>query len=169
MVLPRSAGRGRRRRVTPRRRSGGMLMSIALSRRSLLGAASVGTALALGGAPSIAAPKASALFGPADGTAWLTYNENPYGPSPKAIAAMADAASKGCYYADDASERLRDMIAERFGLAPEHVVIGNGSTEVLSAAALDWGRRGAIVCPELFFDEPLQVAERHGAQLVRVA
>src|SRR5207253_5981646 len=82
--------------------------------------------------------------------------------------AMAEAASKGCYYADDATDRLRAMIAERFALSPEHVAIGNGSTEVLSAAALEWSRHGAIVCPELFFDEPLRVAERHGARLVRV-
>src|SRR5438270_7054000 len=143
-------------------------MKVALSRRSLLGAASAGTAVALAGVPSVAAEKAPPLFGPAPGTAWLTYNENPYGPSPRAIAAMADAASKGCYYADDASERLRRMIAERFGLTPDHVVVGNGSTEVLSAAALDWGRRGPIVCPELFFDDPLHVAERHGARLIRV-
>lgn len=144
-------------------------MTIALSRRSVLGA-SAGTALALGSAPALAAvkPAGKPLFGPAPGTAWLTYNENPYGPSLKATAAMADAASKGCYYADDATERLRRMIAERFGVTPGHVVIGNGSTEVLSAAALDWGRRGPIVCPELFFDEPLQVAQRHGARLIRV-
>ena len=143
-------------------------MKVALSRRSLLGAASAGTAVALAGVPSIAAQTPPPLFGPAPGTAWLTYNENPYGPSPRAIAAMADAASKGCYYADDGSERLRRMIAERFGLTLDHVVVGNGSTEVLSAAALDWGRRGPIVCPELFFDDPLHVAERHGARLIRV-
>src|SRR5438445_10006407 len=126
-------------------------MTMAFSRRSLLGAASAGTAaLTLGGTATIAAPANAEppLFGPAPGTAWQTYNENPYGPSPRAIAAMADAASKGCYYADDGSERLRRMIAERFGLTRDHVVVGNGSTEVLSAAALDWGRRGPIVCPE---------------------
>jgi histidinol-phosphate aminotransferase len=145
-------------------------MTMAISRRSLLGAVSVSTAaLTLGGAPAVAAVKAEPpLFGPAPGTAWLTYNENPYGPSPKAIAAMADAASKGCYYADDANERLQRMIAERFDVTPGNVVIGNGSTEVLSAAAVDWSRRGPIICPELFFDEPLQVAQRHGAHLVRV-
>jgi histidinol-phosphate aminotransferase len=145
-------------------------MTIALSRRSVLGAASAGTALALGSASALAAVKSAEkpLFGPAPGIAWLTYNENPYGPSRKAVAAMAEAASKGCYYADDANDRLQRMIAERFGVTPGHVVIGNGSTEVLSAAALDWGRRGPIVCPELFFDEPLQVAQRHGARLVRV-
>jgi len=143
-------------------------MTIALSRRSLLGAASAGTALGIGGVRAIAQPPAKPLFGPAPGVAWLTYNENPYGPSPRAIQAMADAASKGCYYADDATDRLRSMIAERFALSPAHVAIGNGSTEVLSAAALEWSKRGPIVCPELFFDEPLQVALRHGAQLVRV-
>jgi len=143
-------------------------MTVALSRRSLLGAASAGTALGFGGVRAIAQPPAKPLFGPASGVAWLTYNENPYGPSPRAIQAMADAASMGCYYADDATDRLRSMIAERFALSPAHVAIGNGSTEVLSAAALEWSKRGPIVCPELFFDEPLQVALRHGAQLVRV-
>jgi histidinol-phosphate aminotransferase len=129
-----------------------------------------GTALALAGGPGLAAakPAETPLFGPAPGIAWLTYNENPYGPSPKAMTAMAEAASKGCYYADDATDRLRAMVAERFGLTAAHAAIGNGSSEVLSAAALEWGRHGPIVCPELFFEEPLQVAVRHGAQLVRV-
>src|SRR3954471_10402748 len=144
-------------------------MTTALSRRSLLEAASVGTALALGGAPALAeAKRPRSLFGPAPGVAWLTYNENPYGPSPRAIEAMADAASKGCYYADGASDRLRAMVAERFGLTPAHAVIGNGSQEVLSAAAIEWSRRGPIVCPELFFEEPLQVSKHHGATFIRV-
>src|SRR5260221_7904657 len=110
-------------------------MTVALARRSLLGAASAGTALALGKPSALAAakPAEKSLFGPASGLAWLTYNENPYGPWPRAIQAMAEAASKGCYYADDATERLRAMVAERFGLTPAHAAIGNGSTEVLSA------------------------------------
>jgi histidinol-phosphate aminotransferase len=146
-------------------------MTIALSRRSLLGAASAGSAaLSFGGAAALAAPaKAQApLFGPSPDTAWLTYNENPYGPSPKALAAIADSATKGCYYADDANDRLRAMVARRFGLAPQHAVIGNGSQEVLSAAALEWSRQGPIVIPELMFDEPLQVAKRHGAEFIKV-
>lgn len=145
-------------------------MTVALSRRSLLGAASAGTALAFGSAPALSAVRAAEkpLFGPEPGTAWLTYNENPYGPSPRAIQAMAEAASKGCYYADYATDRLPAMIARRFGLSPKQVVIGNGSTEVLSAAALEWSRHGPIVCPELFFEEPLQVAARHSARFIRV-
>ena len=143
-------------------------MTVQISRRSLIGVASVGT-VALAASPAISRTAAKPpLFGPAPGIAWLTYNENPYGPSPRAIEAMAEAASKGCYYADDANDRLRAMVAQRFGLTPDHAVIGNGSQEVLSAAALEWGRHGPIVIPELMFDEPLQVAKRHGAEFIKV-
>jgi histidinol-phosphate aminotransferase len=143
-------------------------MTIQISRRSLIGAASAGT-MALAAAPAISrTPAKPPLFGPAPGTAWLTYNENPYGPSPRAIQAMAETATKGCYYADDANDRLRALVAQRFGLTPDHAVIGNGSQEVLSAAALEWSRRGPIVIPELMFDEPLRVAKRHGAQFIQV-
>ena len=74
-------------------------MTMAFSRRSLLGAASAGTAALTFGGPALAAQakQEPPLFGPSPGTAWLTYNENPYGPSPRALAAIADSASKGCY------------------------------------------------------------------------
>ena len=144
-------------------------MTLALSRRSLLGAASAGTALAFAGTPALGETRASLpQFGPAPGVAWLTFNENPYGPSPKALEAMARTASTGCYYADDAAERLHAMIAERFGLPGEQVVIGNGSTELLTAAAATLGKRGPIVCPELLYDQPVEYARAQGAQVIRV-
>ncbi|MDO9489691.1 MAG: histidinol phosphate aminotransferase, partial [Sphingomonadaceae bacterium] len=61
-----------------------------ISRRALIGAASAGTALALAGraGAQTSAPAARTLFGPAPGVAQLSRNENPYGPSPKAIEAM---------------------------------------------------------------------------------
>lgn len=144
-------------------------MAIALSRRSLIGVASAGAVVTLGRTSALAEarPKPS-MFGPKPGVAWLTYNENPYGPSARAIKAMAEVASKGCYYADEATDRLRSMIAERYALSDDHVVIGNGSMEVLSAAALAWSRRGPIVTPELFFDDPVGFAEGHGARVIRV-
>jgi len=143
-------------------------MTIAVSRRSLLSAASAGSAIGLIGSPVIARPKEPPLFGPAPGIAWLTYNENPYGPSPRALRAMADAASTGCYYADDATDRLKAMIAHKFGLTSQHVVVGNGSTEILAATAVDWAKQGPIVIPELGFADPLDVAVRQGADLIRV-
>ena len=98
----------------------------------------------------------------------LARNENPYGPAPSAIAAATDAATKGCYYSDRGVRHLQEMIAERHSLSPEQVVIGEGSTEILSAIAISWGREGAILCPGLFWDTTVQYGERLGAQAIRV-
>lgn len=138
-----------------------------LSRRSFVGAAAAAPMAA--GAARAAAPVTPPVFGPAPGVALLSRNENPYGPAPSAVRAMADAAAKGCYYADNGLTRLTAMIAERFGVAPEQVVIGSGSTEVLSAAALAFAKEGSIVAPELFWASTVEYAERKGAAVERVA
>ncbi|WP_336980887.1 histidinol-phosphate transaminase [Altererythrobacter fulvus] len=102
------------------------------------------------------------LFGPTPGQARLAGNENPFGPAPSALKAMADTAGLGCYYADRSVFYLTAMIAERHGVSPSQVVLGSGSTEILCAAAFAWGREGSIVCPDLFWDAPIQYAERKG-------
>ena len=109
------------------------------------------------------------LFGPAKGVALLSRNENPYGPAPSAIRAIAEWSAKGCYYVDEGARRLTAMIAERFGVTPDHVAIGSGSTEILSAAGLAFAGKGAILCPELFWDTTALYAEAKGAKLKRVA
>lgn len=137
-----------------------------LSRRALIGASAAGAAAlaARAGAQATAAP----VFGPAPGVAQLSLNENPYGPGPAALRAMTEAATKGCFYPDAANERLSAMIAERAGVAPEQVVLGNGSFEVLTAAAIAWGRGGAILTPELLFDAPIQQVAPFGIKRVTV-
>ncbi len=117
---------------------------------------------------SSAAVASASHFGPVDGVAMLSRNENPYGPAPGALAAAADAATKGCYYADRGLRTLHEMIAERHSLSPSQVVIGAGSTEILSAVAIAWGRDGAILCPGLFWDTTVQYGERQGARAIRV-
>jgi histidinol-phosphate aminotransferase len=63
----------------------------------------------------------------------LNTNENPYGPSPKAIAAVRDAADDGLrLYPDPNATVLREAIASRFGLGAQEVFVGNGSDEVLA-------------------------------------
>jgi histidinol-phosphate aminotransferase len=114
------------------------------------------------------ATSARGAFGHAPGVAFLARNENPYGPSPAALRAMADAASAGCYYANEADGRLAAMIAERHGLTPDHVMVGNGSTEVLNCATMAFGREGGIVAPELLFEPPLGYAEKKGVAVTRV-
>ncbi len=145
-------------------------MTVQMSRRSLLGAAGIGSALVTGVPWAFARTEEEMpVFGPGPGVALLSRNENPYGPAPSAIQAMADAASKGCYYADGGLRRLTDVVAERFSLSADHVIIGSGSTEVLSAAALAWGAKGAILCPELFWDTTVKYASDKGAKVKHVA
>jgi histidinol-phosphate aminotransferase len=62
----------------------------------------------------------------------LSSNENPLGPSPKAMAAFRDAAADLHRYPDGGAERLREGIARRFGLEAQHIVCGNGSDELIA-------------------------------------
>lgn len=63
----------------------------------------------------------------------LNTNESPYGPSPKAIAAIEAAADDRLrLYPDPTASALRDAIAATHGLAPDQVFVGNGSDEVLA-------------------------------------
>lgn len=63
----------------------------------------------------------------------LNTNENPYGPSPKAIAAMqAEVNDNLRLYPDPNSDRLKQAVAEYYGVQPTQVFVGNGSDEVLA-------------------------------------
>ena len=127
-----------------------------------------GGALSANYAPEAAGSTPESLFGPVSGQARLTGNENPFGPSPAAIRAIQATAAQGCYYADRAVVQLTSMIAERHGLAFEQVILGSGTTELLCAATLAWGRDGAILCPELFWDAPINYAARKGVACIRI-
>ncbi len=62
----------------------------------------------------------------------LNTNENPYGPSPKALEALrAEAADTLRLYPDPSGERLKQAVAACHGVKPEQVFVGNGSDEVL--------------------------------------
>lgn len=60
----------------------------------------------------------------------LASNENPFGPSPKARAAYAEAAAKLHLYPDGAHAKLRAAIAARYGLDPARLICGAGSDEI---------------------------------------
>ncbi len=69
---------------------------------------------------------------PLDDIAKLGSAENPHGPSPKAVAALADADLKLDIYPDWTAEPLREAIGRRYGFDPDCVVCGAGETEVIS-------------------------------------
>lgn len=67
---------------------------------------------------------------PADDVAKLGSAENPFGPSPKAAAAVAEALNLQVY-PNWTAEGLRDKIAGKYGYAPEQVICGAGETEII--------------------------------------
>ena len=74
---------------------------------------------------------ASELGTEADAIIKLASNENPLGPCPKAIKAMRAALSNAHLYPDGSGFYLRKAVAAKLGLAPENVILGNGSNEVI--------------------------------------
>ncbi|WEZ87761.1 histidinol-phosphate transaminase [Pseudomonas sp. NyZ480] len=63
----------------------------------------------------------------------LNTNENPYGPSPKALEAMRGELSDNLrLYPDPNSDRLKQAVADYYAVTPQQVFVGNGSDEVLA-------------------------------------
>jgi histidinol-phosphate aminotransferase len=83
------------------------------------------------GVPTGQAPEAIA----AGGIAQLASNESPIPPHPEVVEAIAAAAKAMNRYPDPDATLLRRRIAERYETEPARVAIGNGSCEILLAAA----------------------------------
>lgn len=61
----------------------------------------------------------------------LASNENPLGPSPRARQAMIETIERSHFYPDGGGYYLREAIAEHVGLGMGHVILGNGSNEII--------------------------------------
>lgn len=63
----------------------------------------------------------------------LNTNENPYAPSPRVLGAIREATTEALrLYPDPVSTALRAAASERYGVAPECIIAGNGSDDLLS-------------------------------------
>jgi len=65
----------------------------------------------------------------------LASNENPLGISPKAQMAIDDAIADIARYPDGNSFALREAVSQKFNVAPNQIVFGNGSNDILELAA----------------------------------
>lgn len=65
----------------------------------------------------------------------LASNENPLGPSPLAVQAIAESASQVHLYPDSNAYYLKRELAAHIGVSPEHLILGNGSNDVLQLIA----------------------------------
>jgi histidinol-phosphate aminotransferase len=61
----------------------------------------------------------------------LASNENPLGPSKKALAAMKKALTNVFYYPDSNSFEMKQAIAKKFKVKPENIIVGAGSDEII--------------------------------------
>ena len=66
----------------------------------------------------------------------LASNENPMGPSPLAVQALQNASVESNLYPDDSCFYLKKKLAERMGLEPGNIFVGNGSVEILPLITL---------------------------------
>ena len=137
-------------------------MATGITRRSVLSGMMAGvTSLSL-------SPNIYSRVGPLDHIVRLSSNENPYGPSKKALLAASQASSMGAYYPSKITMELIESIAKKNNLNTSQVTLSSGSNEVLSAAVVAWGKRGKILSPEFTYDLHLGYAERTGTQVIRL-
>ncbi|MFC2161705.1 histidinol-phosphate transaminase [Acidobacteriota bacterium] len=87
------------------------------------------------------------------GVVKLNSNESPYGISEKAKQAMIEALGESHLYPHQKYAELIELIAEREGLTPDHIILGGGSTEVMNMVIRAFGTTGPIVVSDpTYFD-----------------
>jgi len=75
----------------------------------------------------------------------LGSNENPYGPSPKAREAIKTSILEGNRYPFDNSEELKQILAAKEGVSPDHILLSAGSCETLALTGMSTGLEGGAV------------------------
>ena len=142
----------------------------AISRRAFAGTvgAAFGTSLfSRWGVPPAA--QAQAAKRPEAEWIQLNSNENPYGPCPRAVEAIARLRETAPRYPDAIEEELREAIARHHGVPSDRVVLGNGSSEVLRLAAAAFLAPGrTILAAEPTFEAVLDYARVTSAEAVKV-
>jgi histidinol-phosphate aminotransferase len=135
-----------------------------LSRRELLTA----SAILLAG-PRAALRAAEGAGTSSDRPIVLCWNENPYGPSPAARAAVSAAIATSCRYPDDDTGPLVAALASREAVSPDCIVTATGSGELLRALGMLAARDGGeIIAAQPTYTELTRYAEGCGAKVVFV-
>ena len=99
----------------------------------------------------------------------LASNENPLGPSPKARQAMIDTIERAHFYPDGGGYYLREAIAEQVGLSMAHVILGNGSNEIIEFLGHAYLQPGdEVVVAKHSFAVYRLMAQLFGAKVVDV-
>ena len=99
----------------------------------------------------------------------LASNENPLGPSPKALAAMHAALDCAHLYPDGGGFYLCEALAARLGFTREHLILGSGSNEIIEFFGHAFLNRGDdVITSEHAFIAYKLVAAVFGARTIEV-
>ncbi|MQA18856.1 histidinol-phosphate transaminase [Rugamonas rivuli] len=100
----------------------------------------------------------------------LNTNENPYGPSPRAVAAMQAAVGDQLRkYSDPGNAAVKDAVARRYGLAREQVFVGNSSDEVLAHTFQALLKHALpLLCPDISYSFYPTYCSLYGIEAVQV-
>jgi histidinol-phosphate aminotransferase len=112
-------------------------------------------------------PQATSTF---TGVVRLSSNENPYGPSSKALKAMTDSFGLSCRYPDVHNDELIDALSKLNGVNRDQIVLGDGSSEILKLCAETFTgpTRGNLVAADPTFEALLNYASINGGEVVKV-
>jgi histidinol-phosphate aminotransferase len=99
----------------------------------------------------------------------LNFNENPYGPSPKALAALDECGHVASRYPGPAEIELIDALAKKYNVTPENIALGCGSTEILRCVDMAFLAPGKnIVAAQTTFEAVLDYAKITRAEAVTI-
>lgn len=98
----------------------------------------------------------------------LASNENPLGPSPKALAGLTGGLDQLHRYPDGGAFRLRQALADRWKVTIDHVILGNGSDEILGLLARTFLAPGdeAVMADHTFVIYKMEVTAAHGRPVI---
>jgi histidinol-phosphate aminotransferase len=99
----------------------------------------------------------------------LASNENPLGMSPAARAAVVAILDKGALYPDGHGYALRQALVRKLGVAPDQIVLGNGSSDlIVMAASAFLTEENSVVMSQYSFSAYFPASRSRGAELIVV-
>src|SRR5439155_7133063 len=99
----------------------------------------------------------------------LASNENPLGPSPAALAAMEKTLQTLHLYPDGNAFYLKRALADKLGVTPANLILGNGSNEIIEFVGHALMARGTdVIVSEYCFAVYPMVTRLFGANLITV-
>lgn len=106
---------------------------------------------------------------PKQGPVRLSANENPFGPSPKALDAIREAMAESCRYPDDSIDALTNDIARLHNLSAGEIILGDGSSEILKLVAASFTSPSRkLVMADPTFEAIARYASAGNADIVKI-